>query len=206
MHASFPEYVVKAVEQAKVQELTDKYAAQGYEVQRNGSGAATFDLVMKHVATGHVVAFEVAVAPISDDDLARIERARQAAKEFGYSFRMITIVRPATPRIELDWLQDRFLEYLLEHVPEELKEKATHVRIVDAGILVTSIEIAEHRAEVLAGGSIGVEQQYGSDSDVAGDVGLVVNEEFPFTAELSLDLATQSILAAHIDIDESAFY
>ncbi len=203
MTKNFDNYFFKAVHQAKIEDLKERYAEKGFE-EENGiigtNGNEYFDLLLHHKKNDKIVAFQVMLTPISKSESAKIEQAKNVAKKKGYEFRLVAIVRPPLPKIEIDWLKEKFWAYLRDNVPDSIADKAPHVLIENLEIVLVSIEIIENEAKVQAEGSIDVNLQYDSDQEEDGEL-------FPFTTELRLNLTEQSIIeATKIKIDDSMFY
>lgn len=69
--------------------------------------------------------------------------------------------------------------------------------------------IDESYIHIRATGSVYVELQWGSNSDVKNDTGAVGSETFPLIAELTIDindLSKVSVIESSISIDTSSWY
>ena len=69
----------------------------------------------------------------------------------------------------------------------ELDEIATHHRIDNVYVESSEVtDIGVHDLTIDVEGTVGVELQYGSGSDVRNDIGAVVDNSFPFTAQVKV--------------------
>lgn len=198
-------YLTKAIYQAKTAELQDEYAKKGFLVKKVNQ-ASPFDLILEHQESKRIIAFQIQLAPLSKDDLAKVEQAKKEALAHDYNFRLVTIVRPLWPEIEINWLQTKFPQYLVQHIPLDIANKATKVNIEGAEIVVVSINIVDDKANVLAEGSIDVELEYDISNKQVYNLDTKSNEAFPFTAEMVLDLQKQAIVDMAINVDSSMVY
>jgi hypothetical protein len=84
-----------------------------------------------------------------------------------------------------DDIDDHLLSEVLSETLNELDELATHHYIDEVFVDSSEIlEIGPGSLTLAASGSVGVELQYGSSSDIRNDIGAVVSDSFPFSAEL----------------------
>lgn len=200
----FNNYFVKALHDAKIDDLAANYSRNGYEVQRNvKTSHGEFDLVVNNKQQKRTIAFEVKLAPITKDAQKTVERLRQEAADLGYEFRFVTIARPVRPSIDIDWLDTALLEYLIENTIPELDEIATHVQYENIEVSVDAIRVSDDSAKTIVHGDLDVELQYGSSSDVVKDIGFVTSFSVPFDGELDLDMSSQKVSNAKLRIDLS---
>lgn len=197
-------YLADALHEAKISALLEQYRQKGYSLyQKAISENKDFDLVLRNKKTGRVIVFEVKTLPLSKEARSQITQLKRKSDKLGYEFRLITIARPAKYSIEIEWFDTELLNYIIEDPPSKLDNKATHVRIEYVETEIKSIRITDVKAFVKATGSIDVELQYGSDSDLDKGEGLVDNDSFPFEGDFELDLAKKLILQANIIVDDS---
>jgi hypothetical protein len=77
--------------------------------------------------------------------------------------------------IEVEWFDEALLAYFIENPLAEIDEIATHVSYDDAEATIEAIEIADHQVTVTFNGTLDVEAQYGSNSDIENDIGLMTS-------------------------------
>jgi Predicted pPIWI-associating nuclease len=204
MNLQFENYFVKALHDAKVNELVETYAKRGYRVKERPSTASEqFDLVLQDPMHNKTIAFEVKLLPIDNKKTEQINTLKQRALENGYEFRLVTIARPSRYEIEIEWLDQALLQFLMEEPLQEINELATHVRYENVDVSVDSLRVAEETAFAKVHGSLEAELQYGSSSDIASDIGLTMSHTFNFEGILELDISHQTVNSADINIDLS---
>ncbi len=196
----FDNYFFKAVHRAKIEQLIETYSETGFE-EENGTNGKTFDLLLRHKTNQKRIAFQVTIHPISKEESAEIDQAESVAKEKGYDFHLVTIVKPRAPTIEIEWLKEKLLAYLSANILVDIKSKieATSITIQELSLFVVSIDIVGQEAQVQVEGTLEAYAWYGSTD--AGE------EIFPFTADLTLNLAEQTIVkVADLKVDNCFFY
>lgn len=197
-------YFVKALHDAKIEELRKNYISRGYVPEKTiHQDDGNFDLVLRNEAIGRVLAFEVKMLPITREASDQVKTLKDKAIQLGYDFRLVTIARPKKYEIEIDWLDQALLEHLIGEPLQEIEELATHVVYQHVEVLVISLSITDEQARAQVQGSIDVEFQYGSSSDLARDIGMVSSYSFPFEGELELAISSQSVTAANLKADVS---
>lgn len=205
MNEHFESYFNKALQDAKISELIDNYTKRGFVVQKTQpENHDNYDLVLRNEAKRQTVAFEVKLLPLDNESKDAIERLRQQAQNMGYEFHLVTIARPTRYSIDIEWLDSALIEYLINNPIEDIGELATHTHYENVETHVEALTIAEDTAIARVHGTIDVELQYGSNSDLANDIGMAASHSFPFEGELELDVTTQSINTAdlHVDLSE----
>nr|MDQ2997657.1 hypothetical protein [Chloroflexota bacterium] len=140
-------YLVRALHDAKVEELIDTYTKNGYSIQRDvKSKNGEFDLVVKNDKRARSIAFEIKLLPLRASDKNSIERLREDASNLGYEFRLVTIARPTRPSIEIEWLDSALLKYLTENTVSDIDELATHVRYEHVELTIDAMRVTEDSA------------------------------------------------------------
>ncbi len=197
MKKQFANYLYKGVHQAKIEELKETYREKGFEEKPHDDNInKQFDIMLQHRETGKIIAFDVNFAPIPKDRLEELNPKKEYALQHGYDFRLITIVRRSNIKNQINWLQPAFYQYVLKNVPDIIT-KYDYRHLDDASIFVVSVSINDDIAQVQTEGAIEAE---------VGDNGTTYTESFPFTAEMTLNLAKHSIESADLKVDDSLFY
>lgn len=206
MDRHFENYFVKALHDAKVEELAETYAQKGFVTQKDFRiNGQQVDLWVHDENTHKTTVFEIKLLPLTQEILDQIHQLKHHVEERGHAFRLVTIAKPARYDIEIDWFYSQLLAYIIENPPPTIEEKATHVFYKEVDVDVESIMIEGTDAKIHAVGAIFVNLQYGADVDVASDEGLVRSHVFPLEGSFCLDLANQSITQAEIHIDDSGW-
>jgi hypothetical protein len=107
-------------------------------------------------------------------------------------------------------LHNAVLENLISEAIQELDELSTHTA-VDYHML-NSIEVEEMTAKEITyrlTGDVYVELQYGSNSDVADDIGFRTSDSYPYEATLTSNIADPKTIDANdidLKVDNSSFF
>ena len=84
-----------------------------------------------------------------------------------------------------DAIDDHLLSEAISETVNELDELATHYLVDEVCVESTEVvDIGPERLMLRVEGSVGVELQYGSNSDVRNDIGGVMSDSFPFAADV----------------------
>lgn len=102
------------------------------------------------------------------------------------------------------------LELAISETINEIDELATHHWIDEISVSDLNVEkIGPHAILLTSNGSISVGFQYGSDSDVQKDMGVVTGDSFPFRAQLTVQLGRplgKSATVDHFHVDTRSWY
>jgi len=107
-------------------------------------------------------------------------------------------------------LHNAVLESLILETIQELDELSTHTRV--DGHMIEEIRVRRldsTKIEYRISGEVEVELQYGSNSDVANDIGMRSDDSYPYTAKVSAAAAKPLEIdadAIRLTVDTSSFY
>ncbi len=111
MNAKFETFFVKALYEAKIDEIVNTYKEKYFSTQKHVQiGDMEFDVIVKQAEKN--IAFEIRVLPLSSTDITEIDRYHKKAKALDYDFRLITVAKPKKSTIEIVWLEKAILKYL----------------------------------------------------------------------------------------------
>ncbi|HEY1465068.1 MAG TPA: hypothetical protein VGF44_16755 [Terriglobales bacterium] len=104
--------------------------------------------------------------------------------------------------------QDVLTDDMLEGTITALEEIATHYEIDDVNINQLKLHyMGPDEIVFKASGTVDCTLQYGSDSDVANDSGMRVDDHYPLTCEFVADISTPLDLKVRkLHVDNSSFY
>ncbi|MBE9515074.1 MAG: hypothetical protein IMY79_02930 [Chloroflexi bacterium] len=109
--------------------------------------------------------------------------------------------------IEFDEVENILLEHFVETTISDIDEIATHTSVEDvADVDIYNVAIKENRIIVKGEGVISVRYQYGSDSDVRDDVGLVGYTDFPFHFEIQIDRETNTTEVSWVEVNTQSWW
>jgi hypothetical protein len=192
-------YLTQAIHHAKIHELEEFYRNKSYQVvQKPIVEGMGFDLLVKK--GDKQIIFDVKTTPLTTTAKESILRQRQLAKEKGLDFRLVTVSRPKSPSIEIEWLHDELLNELTT-LPKELSHLATHVCVTDVEFEYQSIHFSKTVAEVKVSGILYLELQDTLTSEVGSGLGEIIEDSMDFAARLLLDMAHSKIINADWTFD-----
>jgi hypothetical protein len=89
MNAKFETFFVKALYEAKINELVNTYREKYFSAKKHVQmGDVEFDVVVEQAKKN--IAFEIRVLPLSRTEMSEIDKCHKKAKALGYDFRLIT--------------------------------------------------------------------------------------------------------------------
>ena len=110
----------------------------------------------------------------------------------------------------VDVMHDAVFQNLIADTIQDLDELSTHTTVDDHYIdTVEVIRMDAQTIEYAVTGQVEVELQYGSDSDVRNDIGMRMDDAYPYTAtargriKTPMELTSEDI---HLSVDNSSFY
>ena len=197
------------LEEAKIEELRDIWAAKGYNISRAESFAdnLTADFVARRGEETIIIEVKTATSLVQARETVR-QLARWAAEKPNTSFHLVIANPPRHKSIEIEGLDDTLSNYLInKKLPSELDELSTHTLVESINdIEIQDIQIQPGEIRALGSGIVQVRLQYGSDGDLRGDEGLATYDAFPFKFDLTLDANLKPLEINHLEIDTSSFY
>jgi hypothetical protein len=196
MNKQFENYFLKALYNAKVEQITQTYQEKGFSCQ---TLVKRDDVQFDVIAENHekAIAFEIQVAP-AQAMLKDVEKRHEKAKALGYNFRVITINKPTNPVIAINWLNQALSNYLENNPPEIIQSQTHPVHYEQVKTEIQSIEINELDTLVHVEGGIYIDFQCEEDR--------LISETLPFEGDISLNLFEKSIKQAKLNIDDSLTY
>jgi hypothetical protein len=200
MNKKFENYFIKALHNAKIEEIRDNYRKKdGFSVRKNSKiGDITCDVFVQNQEKS--VIFDITLLPLSVDEKERIKKLQAKAKALGYGFRVVAINKPVNPTIAIGWLNQALLNYLVKNPPPVIQSKAYQTHYEQVKSEIQSLEINDLEALVHVEGGIYVDFKCETAED------RLISETFPFEAEISLNLVEKQIKHAKLNIDDSHWY
>jgi len=198
MNKKFENYFIKALHNAKIEEIKDTYRKRnGFSVHKNYQiDDMICDVFVQNQEKS--VIFEITLLPISDKE--RIKKLQKKAQALEYDFRVVAINKPANPTIAIGWFNHALFNYLVNNPPLKIQSKAYHANYEQVKTKIKSIEISDLTALVHVEGGIYVDFQCDANEDI------LISETFPFEGEISLNLLDKNIKQAKLNIDDSLMY
>lgn len=139
-----------------------------------------------------------------------INQAQRALEVFDQLFTFVRERREATRKAAEDAAQEVLRDVLYGEVNDELDRLSTHTSV--EGVDLYSLKITSMDAETIryeGRGNVDVRLQYGSDSDVERDDGVVSSDSYPLTCQFSAATCSPldiSVVWGTLIIDTDSFY
>lgn len=200
MNKKFENYFIKALHNAKIEEIRDIYRKKdGFSVRKNYKlGDITCDVFVQNQEKS--VIFDITLLPLSVEEKERIKKLQAKAKALGYGFRVVAINKPVNPTIAIGWLNQTLLKYLIKNPPKVIESKANQTHYEQVKTEIQSIEINELEALVHVEGGIYVQLNCDTGEE------RLISETFPFEGDISVSLVEKEIKHAKLNIDDSHWY
>lgn len=118
--------------------------------------------------------------------------------------------RDAVKQAVADAMHDAVFENLISETIQELDEISTHTTV--DGHSIDTVEVLKLNATEIdyrVTGQVEVELQYGSNSDIANDIGYHIDDSYPYVATVSCKAAEPMNIKAddiRLAVDNSSFY
>jgi Holliday junction resolvase len=197
-----PEYL-RYLESAKQAEVAEQLRAEGFTVETYKQlGDVQFDLIARKGPKA--IAYEFKSGQTARTNREQLNRLQRAAKDAGLEFRIVVVTPPPRVRVEVEQLTEELQDYMINHAfLDELDSLSTHTRIDEVSDLeISDIHIGNGEIRVAGSGSVGVELQYGGDSDGVPSSG----DAFPFRFRAVLTPEGQLKSVEELSVDTSSFY
>lgn len=198
------EILDKHMEAAAIEQLADDYSRQGYEIEREADlDGLRADLVARK--GDQVLVFEIKAGSWTDDKRKAAQRLRDAAvQRYGARFVLVLTPQPREKSIEIDGIEEILQEVVSERFENELSQLALHTRVVEiVDVDLTAMSAGPEGLEIEGSATVGIELQYGSDTDQERGTGSAVHETAPLQFHLLLgnDLRPEKVIEARLDLE-----
>lgn len=191
MNQQFENYFLKALYDAKVEQITQTYQEKGFSCKTHVKiDEIQFDVIAEN--DEKTIAFEIQVAP-TQEMRKDVEKRHEKAKALGYNFRVITINKPTNPVIAINWLNKALFNYIENNPPEIIRSQAYPVHYEQVKTEILSIEINELDTLVHVEGGI--------DVDFQSKENRFFSETIPFEGDISLNIFDKNIKHAKLNIE-----
>lgn len=175
------------VEAAKLEELVQRFEADGYDVRLDEPvGDAVADLVA--VKNGRRVAVDVVARPHLAEQQEARRALRRAAKVAGFSeYRMVIVSPPREPDLEVEGLEDVLYQLCQEKLLVEFDHRSSCTRMADVVLeQIDLLHVGGNRVQIAGTAHLGLHLQSGDRSD---DDDRHSTEYIPIAFDLELDAA-----------------
>ncbi|MVT69468.1 hypothetical protein GPL21_30705 [Bradyrhizobium pachyrhizi] len=109
-----------------------------------------------------------------------------------------------------DEIHDAVFDTFLTETLQELDELSTHTTVDDHYVSeVRVLNVDEEFINIVANGTVYVELQYGSSSDLRNDMGAVISDSYPYSARMKSKVRSPSEIikdTVAVSVDNRSFY
>ncbi|WP_028299041.1 hypothetical protein [Oceanospirillum beijerinckii] len=122
-----------------------------------------------------------------DDDVKRL--AIECLKAVNYFTRHIEECRCSIIEVLATRIDDHVVNQVISETISSIDELSTHHWVEEVDVSASEVSyIGPESITVISKGTVGIELQYGSNSDLRSDMGVTISDSFPFEAELLFEL------------------
>jgi len=203
-------YLVKSYHDAAIAQKSHELKEKGYSVEIEKKieiANRTFIVDLYAEKGAEKKLYEFKVRNTDYFDLAKIRQLKDLSKFVNASLDIVYITPPEKTQIECDGLEEQIDSYFSrEEYPPIINELSTHTSV--HYIEISELKYCYIDADIIklnGEGLFHLELQWGSDSDVRNDDGLIGSTSLPFKFSLSMnhDMEVQNL---DYDVDTSDFY
>jgi hypothetical protein len=194
---------VQYLEAAKVEEVASQYQREGYEVLVAPVHDYGYDLIA--MRGNRRLAIEVKVRSELRKDAEQIRHLREQAQQQGFDeFRLVVVNPPREVAVEIEGLDEKLWDYLVNHISSDLDELSSGTRIVNViDVDIDSIDVTVNGIRVTGSGIVEVELEYGGGEERDG---LTWSTSFPLTFDVELDHTLDIADVYEMKVDTASFY
>jgi len=199
--------LLRHLHEAAVEQLCRDLKSQGYSVTTEESfGRYRADVTAR--LGQETTVYEVKVGVLPADAIERIASIKEGIDKIGgIRFKLILVNEPGKKTISVEEIEATLQSHIEDDPPDELIGLASHQYIEEVSdVDISEIEVSKDGLIVKGDGMLTVKLQYGSDSDVRNDDGMIGNDTLPFEFEclLNHDLSIEDM--KRLRIDTSSYY
>lgn len=202
-----PEIVAQHLHDMVISQLSFDYAKKGYKIQKEEKmGDYTMDLVARKGDECIVFDIKSLNKKMTLKEKAKFKKIHTYIKSHGYELHVVFARPPQKKEIEIWDIKNVLLAYLTHtSFPSELDSLSSNTSIEEiTDIEIEKLQVAKNgHIQVQGSGSIGVELQYGPESD-----GYTTHDSFPFNFDIiikSTENGFEVEKKRNLKIDTSSF-
>ena len=197
----------EGIHEAAILKIERQLNREGFDVKRNYSiedSNIEVDLFAYNNVEKRIYEFKIGHNKIQNKQFQLLQRY---SRDIGAKLFIIYLEVPHSKRIAFNGIEDIIFGHMTEFPPVELLELATHVNITDiANIDINAMDVDDEIIHIRGSGSIFVDTQFGSPSDLYKNNGVEEHLEFEFWFRLKLNVAEKKILNSYYKIDTGWYY
>lgn len=182
-------------------------AADGFVVTRDERlGGLQADLVARRGQ--ETVVFEFKSGSTTAAKTKAIQQLHDyAVHTLGAQFRLVWIAAPRDKIVEVEGLEQKLCDHMIDNLPAELDSLSTHTLVENVSdVLITSVTVRRNSVTISGEGTVEVELSYGSAGDAARGDGGSFSDSYPFEFNVVLNPVLEIVEILRLDVDTSSFY
>jgi hypothetical protein len=181
-------YLIKYTPQMILDQVADQYKEEGYKIATETIvGDVRPDLVLQK--GDDFVIVELKSGRSTDEMKEKLFRLHQFVNN-NKNYKLVVALAspPEKKRIEIEGIEDILHEFIMRSMPDQLSTLATHVTVKSVSTPeFKELIISNNNVIYMVGSSvIDIEKQFGSDSDVNNNNGIVETDSFSFDFRMSV--------------------
>ncbi len=195
--------ITNGIEQVALKKIIKSLQEQGFTVYRDyrsrNINKVVFDIYAEKDSDKRVYELKIGKNKIQNKQFAMLQ---DEAKQLGAKLFIVYLEIPKTQIIEYVGIENIIYQDLVNNFPVELDAMSTHTTIdsVD-NIDIETITIDGNIANVTGSGTINVELQFGSMSDLHNGDAVIDSNSIDFFYKISIDVSTNCIVKHYYKID-----
>lgn len=201
-------YLMEAYEKTTIDQIAEEYRSKGYEVKKDVR-VGDYRIDLSAEKDGQTIYVEVKTHTETPDARHRIRKITEYFKNIPNAKFILAIARYQEPiKIEFVGIDEALFQYFILELPSDLDGLSTHTRPQDVtGVSISELTITDGKLNVTCKGSIGVNLQYGSDSETEIDDTMYMSFPFKFKGTIEYDGKDYGVSKCdEIEVDTDAFY
>lgn len=195
--------IIGGIEQVAMNKITNSLTEQGFVVRKDytlpNSNKVVFDIYAEKGSDKRVYELKLGKNKIQSKQFIKLQ---DGAKQLGAKLFIVYLEIPKTQAIEFAGIENIIYQDLIDNFPSELDAMSTHTTIESVDNLdIETISVDGSVATITGAGTINVELQFGSRSDLHNGDAIIDSNSIDFFYKISIDVSTNCVVKHYYKID-----
>ena len=196
--------ILNGIEYSAVNKITASLIKQGFKVETNHLIAndnidTFFDIYAEKGDDKRVYELKIGKNKIQKKQFVLLQ---EQAKKIGAKLFVVYLELPQSKNIQFEGIEKLIFEDLISNFPSELDELSTHTTIDEVyDVDIDSIIISNDVIKMEGSGTISIDLQFGSKTDLLNNDGMEDYSSADFFYKLNIDINTNRIIHRYYKID-----
>ncbi len=195
--------IIGGIEQVAMNKITNSLTEQGFVVRKDytlpNSNKMVFDIYAEKGSDKRVYELKLGKNKIQSKQFIKLQ---DGAKQLGAKLFIVYLEIPKTQAIEFAGIENIIYQDLIDNFPSELDAMSTHTTIESVDNLdIETISVDGSVATITGAGTINVELQFGSRSDLHNGDAIIDSNSIDFFYKISIDVSTNCVVKHYYKID-----